>query len=106
MEHLLSFKDILKDYAPDNKTSTSRKKRLTEKTLNKELDNLEKAAKNFNPELADSVVEKLSGYKLPDNFLQVFENISIYAQQMDYINLIKIISEYRKDKEKGVENDS
>ena len=97
MEHLLSFKEILKDYAPDNKKGSSKKKRLTKKALNEELDNLDNAAKNFNPELADSVVEKLSGYKLPEDFVQVFENISSYAQQMDYINLSKVISEYRKD---------
>ena len=100
MEHLLKFKEILKDFAPDNKDSSSRKKRLSKKVLNEELDQLEKAAKNFNPELADSVVEKLSGYKLPDDFSKVFENISLFARQMDYINLSKIISEYRKEKEK------
>jgi cytochrome c peroxidase len=67
--------------------------------LNEQLDQLEKAAKNFNPELADAVVEKLSGYKLPEDFSQVFEKISLSARQMDYINLTKIISEYRNNKE-------
>ena len=100
MEHLLSFKEILKDFAPKNKKASTSKKRITKKLLNEELDQLDKAAKNFNPELADSVVEKLSGYKLPEDFSQVFENISQFARQMDYINLSKIISEYRKDKKK------
>ena len=68
--------------------------------LNQQLEELDKAAKNFNPELADSVVEKLSGYKLPEDFIKIFENISQFARQMDYINLSKIISEYRNEKEK------
>ncbi|WP_051537894.1 hybrid sensor histidine kinase/response regulator [Treponema sp. C6A8] len=100
MEHLLSFKEILKDFAPNNKTSDAKRKRISSKMLDTELEQLEKAAKNFNPELADSVVEKLSGYKLPEDFSQIFENISLYARQMDYINLSKIISEYRMDKKK------
>ena len=100
MEHLLSFKEILKEYAPNNKSAESKSKRISAKMLNSELEQLEKAAKNFNPELADSVVEKLSGYKLPQDFSQIFENISLYARQMDYINLAKVISEYRMDKKK------
>lgn len=100
MEHLLKFKEILKDFAPENKNCSGEKKKISKKILNEELDQLEKAAKNFNPELADSVVEKLSGYKLPEDFSQTFENISLFARQMDYINLSKIISEYRNEKEK------
>lgn len=100
MEHLLTFKEILKDYAPNNKNPDNKRKRISSKILNTELEQLEKAAKNFNPELADSVVEKLSGYKLPQDFSQIFENISLYARQMDYINLAKVISEYRMDKKK------
>ena len=100
MEHLFNFKKILKDFAPAAKKDSTGKKRLSKKMLNQELEELDKAAKNFNPELADSVVEKLSGYKLPEDFIKIFENISQFARQMDYINLSKIISEYRNEKEK------
>lgn len=100
MEHLFNFKNILKDFAPAAKKDSTGKKRLSKKMLNQELEELDKAAKNFNPELADSVVEKLSGYKLPEDFIKIFENISQFARQMDYINLSKIISEYRNEKEK------
>ncbi len=100
LKHLKTFSLTLKGFAPSNKGDKKDKNRISAKKLEKELDELEKAAKNFNPELADAKVKELSGYKLPKNFVDFFEKISHYAQQMDYINLVKIISEYRNSKEK------
>ena len=101
LNHLRNFKDILADFVKNQNAEVKIKKtRITSKKLLKELDQMEKAANEFNPSMADSCVEKLSNYQLPKDFSPIFDEICKFAQQMDYMNLAKTITKYKNTKQK------
>lgn len=94
------YKEVLKDVFPDVQVSSdssakSDEKLADEETTGKMLDELQEALDGFDTLMVDEVIEKMSGYKYPDNQKDYFESIKKAAENFDVFACSDIIKEWK-----------
>ncbi|MCM1225942.1 MAG: PocR ligand-binding domain-containing protein [Clostridium sp.] len=100
IEEYKKYKEILKDVFPDvpissDSSAESGEKLADEETVGKMLDELQEALNGFDTLMIDEVIEKMSGYKYPDNQKDYFESIKKAAENSDVFACSDIIKEWK-----------
>lgn len=92
---LRHFSTVLARFAPAAEVAEEEKKVITSEMLQSLLEELEKAASDFNPDKADPAVEALAKYRLPEALKAVFGKIKSCAENLDYPGVLAALEAYR-----------